>query len=255
MDWDTLSDTGLRRAGNQDAVLCLPSLGFFAVIDGMGGLPGGAQAAKTTQNELAARMKALAATQPGAPLPPAEAARSLAAAVEQLSDTLYRSLNRGGEIRFGATLCCVWFIHQCAIFVNIGDCRGYLLRRAGPLRQITRDHTLGQSLADDGLLPQAQAARSRYAARVTRFVGMQAPATVDWYRETIQPGDKILLCSDGLYKTVGDVEIAHILGETTGPARACRSLLHAARHAGAQDDFTALCVQIGREENPPHTAI
>jgi protein phosphatase/serine/threonine-protein phosphatase Stp1 len=125
-----------------------------------------------------------------------------------------------------------------------GDSRAYLWRD-GALQQLSRDHSLVQELVDSGHLSPAEAEAHPHANIITRAVGAEAEALqLDKVGGPAEPGDRFLLCSDGLCKTLSDAEIAAVLSaprETNVTDR----LIAAALSRGANDNVTAIVVEMG----------
>ena len=120
-----------------------------------------------------------------------------------------------------------------------GDSRIYLLRR-GRLHRLTRDHSLVQALIDQGTITEAQAERHPHANIITRAIGADGPEpSLDKLTGLAEPGDRFLLCSDGLNKAVNDATIARLIA-AADPAR---SLIDAALECGVRDNVTAIVVE------------
>ncbi|MEN6594380.1 MAG: protein phosphatase 2C domain-containing protein [Clostridiaceae bacterium] len=268
----SLIDIGKTRSSNQDEVIVCPELGFFAVSDGMGGLKDGGktsymirevlpgmieQALKQLETEkMNAReqptdhVKPTESTLDAPKSEPLELARKLLeSSVAVLSDSIYESGNEGHTIEFGATLCGVWLVQKYALFVNIGDSRGYILKRgAKTLTQVTKDHNIAALLVESGDLTKEQAKHHHTSSRITRFMGMPHPAVPDTFLMEAEPGDILLFCSDGLHGMLEDEQIAAILIAEKDPQAACKLLIDAANEAGGKDNISAVCVRIIKNE-------
>jgi len=246
------TDIGLVRKNNQDVFIRRPDIGLFAVIDGMGGLPGGEQAARMVASALTERIEARAANLLS--LLPGDDEKLLQKIVQDISDEMHHSLNML-ETRYGAALVCAWLIRGCALFANLGDCRGYLLAKdQKDIRQITEDHNAAQELVKKGLLTKTAAINHPSASRLVRFMGMRPPAQADCYAEAVKPGDSILLCSDGLYGQVQEQRISGIMREGRFQHTVCDRLIAAARKGGGCDNITAVYIHIEEGSVPPTTA-
>lgn len=226
---------GLRRSLNEDAVLAQPDRGLFVVADGMGGHEAGEVAS-------AAIVEALGG------LPQGESAEAMtdgATCRLQLVNAQLRRLAQGSEQprTIGSTVvglaldlgrfACFW----------AGDSRAYRLRH-GRLRQLTRDHSLVQELVDAGMLDAASAAGHPNANIVTRAVGASASLDLDSIAGEAQPGDRFLLCSDGLTRHVDDEEIESILLDRRVEQAADR-LLTTVLARGAHDNVSLIIVDVG----------
>lgn len=225
------TDAGPRRQHNEDTYVDRPDLGLWAVADGAGGHEAG---------EVASGMirTALEAIPPGL-----DGSRLLAEVRGRLLDVhaaLREEAARRGPGALIASTVVVLLArgdHFAALWA--GDSRIYLLRH-GVLSQITRDHSLVQEMVDAGALPAAEAERHPHANVITRAVGAGDEGLVlDKVTGTGLPGDRYLLCSDGLSKTLPEAEIAALLAapDDTPPAQ---RLMTAALAREASDNVTAV---------------
>jgi protein phosphatase len=133
---------------------------------------------------------------------------------------------------------------------NVGDSRAYLLR-AGDLTQLTNDHTFVQELVDAGSITREQATTHRARHVLTRVLGVATEVEPDHFRVPLQPGDVVLLCSDGLINEVSNDEIARILASQT-PDDAVDALVRSANNHGGNDNIT---VVVAKVENAGRGAI
>ncbi|HRX57707.1 MAG TPA: protein phosphatase 2C domain-containing protein [Eubacteriales bacterium] len=239
-----LKDVGRTRTSNQDEVILCPERGFFAVSDGMGGLKDGGKTSAMIRDVFPDLFEHVA-EETGTDASLESAAELLKNSVAVLSDSIYESGNEGHTIEFGATFCGVWLLQKCALFVNLGDSRGYILRASdGVLTQVTRDHNLAALLVESGDLSKEEAKHHHASSRITRFMGMPSPATPETFLETVAPGDTLLFCSDGLHGMLEDEQIRDVLLKGMPPEPTCRQLIDAANEAGGRDNISAVCVRI-----------
>lgn len=267
----SLVDIGKTRTSNQDEAIVCPELGFFAVSDGMGGLKDGGKTSYMIKEvlpgmiEQAKRQLEEQLEKQSNPSPASlsdesvmmltdeefleAASKLLTSNVSILSDSIYESGNEGHAIEYGATLCGVWLMQKHAIFVNIGDSRGYLLKKgARAITQITKDHNIAALLVESGDLTKEQAKHHHTSSRITRFMGMPHPAVADTFLVEIEPGDILLFCSDGLHGMLEDEQIFEILNKEEDPQAACKALIDQANEAGGKDNISAVYVRIlGKE--------
>ena len=240
------TDIGLQRQENQDTVILCPEQGFFAVSDGMGGLAEGGRTSQMIAQVLPQMVAEIAKEAGQPPCPnPENAALSLNRVVRELSYNIYAKGNAGKHAAFGATVSGVWLVADKAIFVNLGDSRGYLLAKgAKALKRVTMDHNVAQLMVELGQLAEAETRFHKASSILTHFVGMPSPAESAVYTKNVQPGDRILLCSDGLHGMAGDDEIAPLLAGEGGAENLCDRLISLANANGGRDNIAVICVEI-----------
>lgn len=225
---------GTRRADNEDIFVNRPDLGLWAVADGAGGHEDGALASGRIAEALNSLDAALSAGEMLAEV------RSRIEAVH--SGLLDEAARRGPDILIASTL--VILILREAHFACLwaGDSRAYRLRD-GALHRITRDHSLVQEMLDAGEIAADEAEGHPHANVVTRAVGAGPDAVLlDKTTDLLCPGDRFLLCSDGLTKALPEQEIAALLeeaGETVA-----EGLVAAALERHASDNVTTVAVEV-----------
>lgn len=237
------TDIGCVRKDNQDAWLVDEEQGLFIVSDGIGGGPAGAMASKVVTSTLP---RLIARRSTGMPQrPKARAVRCvLRDSVLELSrDIRKASADDPDRKGMGATVVAVWFRLPFAHVIHMGDSRAYLLR-AGTLTTITADHSIVALLLRNGEISGAEAHDHPSRNSLTRFVGMDG----DVYPETrslrMEPGDRLLLCTDGLWSAVSDDEMKDVLLNHSDPDIVCRELITLAKQHGGQDNITAVIITI-----------
>lgn len=239
-----LVDVGKKRSSNQDEIVLLPEHGFFAVSDGMGGLSNGADASHYVHDALPLLIQADAEDYRQKPEDDF-AEYLLKSTAEMLSDQLFEKVNSPKRIRFGATLVGVWLLGNKAYFVCLGDSRGYLLPKyKTSIVQITEDMNIAGLMVRNGELTKEEARSDPGSSRLTAFVGMPAPATPEVYVTEVRPGDRILLCSDGLYGLMEEQELAKLLRSSRSPRRICQRLIDRANENGGTDNISAVYIRI-----------
>lgn len=238
-------DIGKKRSSNQDEIIVSPELGFFGVSDGMGGLENGAAASAFVKKGLPLLLTQYSEGWKDAQTSAEEAGKQLRECAAVLSDHLFAEGNTERFFSFGATLAGVLLYGNKAVFVGLGDSRGYVLRRLKRKpEQITKDMNLAGIMVEAGELTKEEARQSPLSSRLTAFVGMTAPATPEIYVTEVRPGDRILLCSDGLYGMVPEKNIARILRSSRSPERVCRRLVDKANENGGRDNISAVYIKI-----------
>ncbi len=232
------SDVGKVRRGNEDALLLRDSV--YAVADGMGGHLAG-EVASATALEPIAELDGRIFQDNAAAVTALRAA--VTAANERVSQLARDNPNYRG---MGTTLTAALVEGRRLHVAHVGDSRAYLLRD-GHFSQLTDDHTLVQHLVDEGQITQEEAARHPQRSVVTRAIGVSDDVDVDSMSLELQPGDQLLLCSDGLTGVVEDEAIARTLMEVEDPDQAVGDLIDLANEAGGPDNITVLLL---RYEDP-----
>lgn len=229
-----VTDVGTVRSANEDAFVDLPALRLWAVADGAGGHQHGEVAAGALKAALEAPTE----------LAGADLVGDVRARVAGVHDALRRRAeaqaeSEGGAVTIASTLVVLLAdgVHFACLWC--GDSRAYLLRN-GTLSPLTRDHSMVQEMVDAGLLDAEAAERHPHANVLTRAIGAEgADPELDKITGRAEPGDRFLLCSDGLFKALDATTIGHLTG---GPDPA-RTLIQAALAAAARDNVTALVVE------------
>lgn len=226
-----LSHRGLVRDANEDAILTDPTGVLWAVADGMGGHGHGDLAADLVIDALAR-------------LPHGGFGRELLRDGLAEADRDVRARARAeGLGPIGATVVALMLAGGRAIMGWAGDSRGYLLRD-GRLFAVTRDHSVVQELVDRGGLTPDEAAGHAEANVVTRAIGIEAAAEPEFAEFAVEPGDALLLCSDGLTRCLPEAEIAAHLLAAADPEAACRALIEATLSRGAPDNVSVVVVRL-----------
>jgi len=235
------SDVGLLREGNEDSAYAGPHL--LAIADGMGGHVAGEVASSVTISAL---------TGLDDEVPADHLLDELAAAVASASNTLHEMSVEDPSLEgMGTTLTALLWSGTTVAICHIGDSRAYLLRD-GELRQITRDHTLVQSLVDDGRLSPAQAATHPQRSLVMRALQSGTEAEPDLSTIEVKAGDRYLLCSDGLSDVVSEETLHDTLTRCTDREQAVAQLIDLAIRGGGPDNITCIVADIvDSGTNPP----
>ncbi|HTV98760.1 MAG TPA: Stp1/IreP family PP2C-type Ser/Thr phosphatase [Streptosporangiaceae bacterium] len=227
------SDVGLLREGNEDSAYAGPHL--LAIADGMGGHAAG---------EVASSVAIDALTGLDADVPVDQLLDVLAAAVASANSTLHEmSLKDPSVEGMGTTLTALLWSGSTVAVCHIGDSRAYLLRD-GEFHQITRDHTLVQSLVDDGRLSPAQAATHPQRSLVMRALQSGTEAEPDLSIIEALAGDRYLLCSDGLSDVVSEDTLRETLTRYTDREQAVTQLIELAIRGGGPDNITCIVADV-----------
>lgn len=243
------SDRGLVRPNNEDRFVAEADLGFFAVIDGMGGHASGELASETIAEAVTGFIRETAGdtdkTWPiGLDPKLSVLANRLQIAVRMANRTLAtRAQSNSALDGSGATLAAALFGRGDIAISNVGDCRVYLLR-GDELSQLTRDHSVVAEQLALGLIDSDTARTHPLRHVVTRAVSGQSGIAVDIVELSAAPGDRLLLCSDGIHSVLTDKEIADLFGARD---RSLQDLCHTAiaqtNARGGPDNATAVVVE------------
>ena len=227
------SDVGLLREGNEDSAYAGPRL--LAVADGMGGHAAGEVASSLT----IASMAKLDSEPPGGDML-AELAAAVAAANTRLQEMIIANPAVEG---MGTTLTALFWSDGHAAVCHIGDSRGYLLRE-GELYQITHDHTLVQSLVDEGRISADDVSTHPQRSLLLRALDGRSVAEPDLSVHDGQVGDRYLLCSDGLSGVVSDETLRETMATVEDPEAVTRQLIELALHGGGPDNITCIVADV-----------
>ncbi|HWG94491.1 MAG TPA: protein phosphatase 2C domain-containing protein [Mycobacteriales bacterium] len=228
-----LSHVGLVRGGNEDSAYAGPRI--LAVADGMGGHAAGEVASAVAIASLAQ----LDEDAPGADLLEALREQALSANAH-LRDMVTGDPSLEG---MGTTLTALLFAGQRLGVLHVGDSRCYLLRD-GALTQITHDHTLVQSLVDEGRISEDEASTHPQRSLILRALDGREGVELDLSVREARAGDRYLLCTDGLTGPVGRIETLHEALEIDDPQAACERLVSLALRGGGPDNITVVVADV-----------
>jgi serine/threonine protein phosphatase PrpC len=232
------SDVGLLREGNEDSAYASPRL--LAVADGMGGHAAGEVASAVAIASVAA----LDGSVRGGDL-----LGSLKEAVHSASDTLHQMASADPAVEgMGTTLTAMLWAGQGYALCHIGDSRGYMLRD-GELYQITHDHSLVQSLVDEGRLSQEEAATHPQRSLILRALDGRGEAEPDLSMRKAMLGDRYLLCSDGLSDVVSAETLHHTLSTIEDLDDVTVQLIELAIRGGGPDNITVVLADVVDDES------
>jgi protein phosphatase/serine/threonine-protein phosphatase Stp1 len=225
---------GTVRTRNEDSFVNRPDIGVWAVADGAGGHQAGEVASGMVADGLSTVPGGLGAAQLLY-----EARSRIFRAHELLRAEAER---RGADATLATTVVLLLARDDHYACLWAGDSRAYLLRR-GRLIQITHDHSLVQELIDAGSISAEAATHHPRSNIITRAIGANGdPLDLDKVSDRLQPGDRFLLCSDGLSKIVPGQQLAYLLATAKTPAE---HLVAAALQRRADDNVTAVAIEVG----------
>ena len=239
-----LTDTGRVRTANQDYVYAsvepvgsLPNL--FVVADGMGGHQAGDYASRYIVENLVTYLQYTENPQI-VPL--------LREGILKVNTQLYQESKEKPELSgMGTTLVAAVADENTLYVANVGDSRLYLVRDR--IRQVTKDHSYVEELVSLGRLERGSKDYKDKKNIITRAVGTEDKLLVDFFEVGLEPGDFILMCSDGLSNMLEDVEMEEIVGSDLELEEKAEKLITVANDNGGKDNIAVVLVdpQIGRE--------
>jgi protein phosphatase len=233
------SDVGLLREGNEDSAYAGPRL--LAVADGMGGHAAGEVASAVTIGAMAELDASLAADPVVAD---DDMMTDLSNAVGAANMRLQQMIMANPAVEgMGTTLTAVLWHDGHVAVCHIGDSRGYLLRD-GELYQITHDHTLVQSLVDEGRITEDDVSTHPQRSLLLRALDGRTLAEPDLSVHESQLGDRYLLCSDGLSGVVSDETLRDVLADIPDPDAVARQLIDLAIRGGGPDNITCIVADV-----------
>jgi PPM family protein phosphatase len=232
------SDIGRRRAANQDSAYTSPRL--LAVADGMGGHAHGEVASAIAVAALADLDVELREVD----LAQVDLLSTLSAAVNAAARRLTEAAGADAELSgTGTTLVAVLVDGTRLGLAHIGDSRAYLLRD-DELRQLTHDHTLVQTLVDEGRLTADEAADHPRRSVLVRTLQEGTPAEPDLIPIDGRVGDRLLICSDGVTAVLADAEIRQVLLDVEEPTEVVDRLVALANERGGPDNITCVVADL-----------
>lgn len=224
---------GRVRDHNEDCYHADNDAGLFIVADGMGGMEAGEVASAIARDETVRAVNA------GHPLPEA---------IQLAHEAIRKAVDEGvGAPGMGTTIVALKMMPYEYHLAWVGDSRAYLWDAGkGSLRRLSRDHSHVELLLSSGVISPEQAHKHPQKNLITQCLGQSNLDTlqVGETRETLAPGQTILLCSDGLNDELTDTEIAQCLVSQTKPDAQADALLQATLEKGAKDNVTILLVQL-----------
>ncbi len=227
----SISHIGCVRSNNEDAYLDAREQGLWAVADGMGGYAAGDQASQTVVENLL------------------EFSRldDLPSNIDDLEDRVLNAnrdcLKRaGGKKMMGSTVAILFAYDPFCFFIWVGDSRIYRLRN-GQLTRVSEDHSLVQEMHALGEITLDEADVHPSSNIITRAIGVRKNVFVDVEYATVEPGDRFMLCSDGLYKDIRDDEICEMMNTETPVEQVTQNMLETALERGGGDNITIIVVQ------------
>ena len=235
MNYSVLMDIGRMRSQNQDAVFAteetigsLPNL--FVVADGMGGHKAGEYAS----SQAIALAKREIASDTGS-----EPVQIINQGITAANKEATQDEDKYG---MGTTMVVATLLEDHLCVANVGDSRLYVYRD-GQLSQITQDHSVVGEMVRKGEMPKEEARSHPKRNLITRAVGAEAEVRVDFFDETLQAGDLVLMCTDGLTSMVEESEIEEVLAGSGQVADKVAKLVDLANDHGGKDNITVIVIE------------
>jgi serine/threonine protein phosphatase PrpC len=225
------TDVGLRRATNEDSYLAASPI--FLVADGMGGHDAGEVASAIAVETFSQLVGPQSRT-------PAEVRDALERANHSIASLATAGPRHAGTTISGVVIAESEGLAYWLVF-NLGDSRTYLLSNSD-LEQISVDHSIVQELVDTGSLDRAAAAVHPDRNVITRALGSGGDFRPDYWLVPVEPGDRVMICSDGVSGEIGDEAIKRILLEESDPQDAATRLVNEGLLHGGRDNLTAVVV-------------
>jgi len=243
-----LTDIGRRRMSNEDAFLLDNDLGLYVVADGMGGHAAGEIASQEAVDTVMGMVRRGGETierfaSEGATAETVRGVQRLLESAVQAATYMVFAIaeNDPDQKGMGTTVSALLLTESHGVVAQVGDSRIYLVREGG-VYQLTEDHTLVAWQVKQGIISEAEAEMSPHKNVITRAVGSRDYVQVDTQTIEIGPGDRFLLCSDGLHGYVQNDEIPDVLA--LGPEAAASRLIDMANARGGRDNITAVVVEV-----------
>ena len=238
-----ITDKGAVRTQNQDGFyLDVPSehLAVGVVCDGMGGAKAGNIASLIAVETFVDALQGMQPDGDGEAGPAAVLSR----AAETANTAVYHRAVTDPDCRgMGTTMVAALVVEQTAYLLNMGDSRAYHINENG-ITRLTRDHSVVEDMVARGDITPEEARTHPRKNLITRALGSEERIRADLYEKELQPGDFLLLCSDGLSNIVTDQELLYEAIHGGEPSDCCQRLLHITLSRGAPDNVTAVLFQI-----------
>ena len=228
---DSLSDIGRQRKRNEDCCYANPATGLFIVADGMGGHPAGEVASKLAVETLRELLETAEVIKNTQQLP-----QRIEQALQQTSQTIIRAGQKHPQwLGMGTTAAVVMITEGQAFIANVGDSRIYLLHN-GELRQCSIDHNPTEPVLCHGTV-------LNLSNILTQALGIEQPLEPCLRQFSLQAGDRLLLCTDGLNNMLSDADIRLLL-QTESLQEICHQLVALANQRGGHDNVSVIVVDL-----------
>lgn len=259
------TDPGIKRKykPNEDSMFAaqgvrynhniMQPFGLFVVADGMGGHANGQDASRLAIQTITNYMLPLLLHNPELS---GEGLKELLRDGVQKANQAVHKHNMEQRADMGTTMTAALVVDNIAYVANVGDSRTYLYREGVGLTKITQDHSVVASLVDAGIIKPDDIYTHPKRNQIYRSLGEKPVVEVDAFKQELLKGDKLLLCSDGLWDMVRDPQIASVLQHpVSDPGETGDALIGAALHGGGDDNVSVIVVQVTDPANPQELAL
>lgn len=246
--FSAVSSKGRGRRQNDDRVRVLADRQIYVVADGIGSHSVGGQVAESVVEILPDRLLPVLgdSSQQFDEMAIARVMEETVALSHEIHDRRYGMPGSHGS---GATVLLAAIRGDRVLFIHLGDSRAYRLR-GSVLEQVTADHTVGQILQSCNK-SQVDEVDVEGMDRLTRYIGMAGHVLVEAKMISLEVGDLLLLCTDGLSSVVSEEKIREILAQRMEPEATCQELVRSADAAGSPDNVTVIVISVDGKEGSP----
>ena len=240
-----LTDVGCKRTNNEDSFGYDLSTQIFAVCDGMGGMAAGEVASSTAVTELIRSFTRQSSE--------TQAEQRLYQAILYANSQVCMLSRESDDLRgMGTTMVSACVDGRKIVIGNVGDSRAYFLRK-GRCAQVTLDHSYIAEQVRNGMMSPDDAGASPLQSLITRAIGTAESVEPDLFTAELEPGDIVLLTTDGLTRYADSDAIARLVLATLDLQQACQALIDFAKRCGAIDNVTSLLLRFSEVDEPTPT--
>jgi serine/threonine protein phosphatase PrpC len=249
-----LSDAGQARELDEDSLYAVTmsrtlesvedTMALFVVADGMGGHQGGEIASRIAVETLAEGLlrAVFIPDLAGADADAEQISAAMVRAVQEANEEVFLERERR-QNDMGTTVTAALLVDWTLYLAHVGDCRAYRWGADG-LRQLTTDHSVVASMVATGVAHPDEIYTHPQRSVIYRCIGDQPSVEVETSVLTVEPGDRLVLCCDGLWEMLRDEGIEEVLLREPGAQRACRTMVDLANQAGGPDNISVIVVQL-----------
>lgn len=250
LDVVSLSDKGLKRDNNEDAVGSHSEKGIAILADGMGGYKAGEVASAIAVSTVLERLEK--AVNEGLLESTDVIEQIVRTSVQQANGAIFNAAQNDSKYKNMGTTLVVLLLNDGVIhYAHVGDSRLYRLRD-GKLEQVTKDHSLINELIEKGFYTEEEAENADNKNVITRAMGVKADVEPDVSSTPAVDGDIYMMCSDGLTDLVDDNTIASLLNEHRDtPHTACKTLVEHANNNGGKDNVSVIVATLSQDQAKP----